>query len=121
MVLQVDVHVCESPLENRAAAPADVCRPVSASRRYPRLVGSDDRVSAGRMYSGALGAADHVEVNLPRFRECFTAERERVGHGNDSSKMSMIRVIVRTVGYCRLAAVTLLWLIQVRVRDHCYT
>ena len=24
MVLQVDVHVCESPLENRAAAPADV-------------------------------------------------------------------------------------------------
>lgn len=87
----------------------------------PRLVGFDDRVSSGRMYSGALGATDHVEVNLPRFRECFTAERERVGHGNDSSKMSMIRVIVRTVGYCRLAAVTLLWLIQVRVRDHCYT
>ena len=64
-------------------------------------------------YRGELGERDSVENSHARFRTEFAAECARAATTSDAKKLSMFRVILRFVGYPKMAFISFLWLVQV--------
>lgn len=59
-----------------------------------------------------------MERSHERFRVEFGRECERAGSTTDAKKLSMFRVIMRFVGYPKVALISFMWLVQVSPALH---